>query len=156
MVLVIDEKLGCQITEMELNTTHRAVRSRCGNRTRAPQEEGARTRTPERGCARPGGATQLLFASMKRTFASGDAKAMPRRNLRLLRQSIQETHPPSALMSIAEQPCGGPLCSVVCSRGAGVGVQRAQPSRVGDAHVCEDEGEPRGNTKPNNRTYTTY
>ena len=34
MVLVIDEKLGCQITEMELNTTHRAVRSRCGNRTR--------------------------------------------------------------------------------------------------------------------------
>ena len=83
MVLVIDEKLGCQITEMELNTTHRAVRSRCGNRTRAPQEGGARTRTPERGCARPGGATQLLFASMKRTFASArDAKAMPRRNLR--------------------------------------------------------------------------
>ena len=43
MVLVIDEKSGCQITEMELNTTHRAVRSRCGNHIRAPQEEGAST-----------------------------------------------------------------------------------------------------------------
>ena len=30
------------------------------------------------------------------------------------------------------------------------GVHRAQPSRVGDAHVCEDEGEPRGNMKPKN------
>ena len=70
MVLVIDEKLGCQITEMELDTTHRAVRSRYGNRTRAPQEEGARTRTPKRGCACPGSAAQLRFASTKRTLAS--------------------------------------------------------------------------------------
>ena len=33
------------------------------------------------------------------------------------------------------------------------GVQRAQPSRVGDAHVYKDEGEPRGNVKPNNNSY---
>ena len=103
MVLVIDEKLGCQITEMELNTTHRAVRSRCGNRTRAPQEEGARTRTPFRGCAYPGGATQQPFASTKRTLASGDAKAMPRRSISAFAANSR-THPPSALMSTAEQP----------------------------------------------------
>ena len=56
MVLVIDEKLGCQITEMELDTTRRAARRKYGDLTRAPQEEGARTRTPKRVRACPGGA----------------------------------------------------------------------------------------------------
>ena len=58
----------------------------------------------------------------------------------------------------------GMVC--VCARGTaplsrmrppccvyGLGVQRAQPSRVGDAHVYKDEGEPRGNVKPNNNSY---
>ena len=48
MVLVIDEKLGYQIAEMELDTTRRAVRWKYEYLIRAPQEEGARTRTPKR------------------------------------------------------------------------------------------------------------
>ena len=39
---------------MELDTTRRAVRWKYGYLTRAPQEEGARTRTPKRVRACPG------------------------------------------------------------------------------------------------------
>ena len=52
---------------MELDTTRRAVRWKYGYLTTAPQEEGARTRTPKRVRACPGALRNRPKCQVKRT-----------------------------------------------------------------------------------------